>query len=401
METLFDLPDVAPFILVVDNEVSIVEEVIDLLSQCNIQCRSAVNAETALTILEEEPDITVLLTDIDLPGMNGLTLATNAQAARTDDAALEVVVLTAHSTVSHLTTALQVRAFDFIAKPVSFATLMEPLTRAHREAARRRQLLAETRQLRAMLDTSIINLKAGLAESKPDANCAERTRNTVKRVLHREILTALHQILGFADLIGITCDPETMGRLSDYTQPLSVAGIHLAEQTKMLVGLTEKDIVPTGSVFEQTNISDILDKIVVQVRRDATVAARHVISCECPDRLTFVTDPAALTGAVLRMVHAVISSGRSSGHVKLIASKITDGLRIVATDGAGDLSTALSHLQEPDIEATALKAPNAAVALGVAALHAIHLGGRLMVAHNKAQRTALVIDLPAEEMAEC
>jgi CheY-like chemotaxis protein len=73
----------SPEILVVDDEKNIRELVRTLLERAGYRVTEAADAETALQILEErmlEPNL--LLTDIVMPGMNGLALAAKAHHLR-------------------------------------------------------------------------------------------------------------------------------------------------------------------------------------------------------------------------------------------------------------------------------------------------------------------------------
>lgn len=63
-------------ILVVEDDGLIRLDLVDTLSNLGFEVFDAANADQALAIMENEPTIHALLTDIDMPGsMNGLQLA--------------------------------------------------------------------------------------------------------------------------------------------------------------------------------------------------------------------------------------------------------------------------------------------------------------------------------------
>jgi two-component system, response regulator PdtaR len=66
----------APIILVVEDEPLLRIDTIDMVEDEGFNTLEASNSQAALVILEQHPEISVLCTDIDMPGeMDGLALA--------------------------------------------------------------------------------------------------------------------------------------------------------------------------------------------------------------------------------------------------------------------------------------------------------------------------------------
>lgn len=79
-----DMPQ-RPVILVVDDEPLIRLYAVDVLTDAGFEALEAADATEAMALLEENAAITVLFTDINMPGpLNGLELARNVHAARPD-----------------------------------------------------------------------------------------------------------------------------------------------------------------------------------------------------------------------------------------------------------------------------------------------------------------------------
>ncbi|QJW88486.1 response regulator [Spirosoma taeanense] len=74
----------------------------------------------ALAIIREQPDIDVVLSDINMPGMDGLTLL--AKLLEVNPVARTVMV-TAYDDMSNIRTAMNRGAFDFVCKPIDFGDL--------------------------------------------------------------------------------------------------------------------------------------------------------------------------------------------------------------------------------------------------------------------------------------
>ena len=70
------MADKIPLILVVEDETLLRLLAVDLVEEANFTPLVAKNADDAFAILEEHPDISLLFTDIHMPGsMDGLKLA--------------------------------------------------------------------------------------------------------------------------------------------------------------------------------------------------------------------------------------------------------------------------------------------------------------------------------------
>src|SRR5438309_5844660 len=80
---------------------------------------SAEDAETGLKLLRDNP-IDLVLTDLKLPGMNGLEFL---QAVKRQNAALPVVVMTAFGSVETAVEAMKAGASDYVLKPFSLAEM--------------------------------------------------------------------------------------------------------------------------------------------------------------------------------------------------------------------------------------------------------------------------------------
>ena len=82
--------------------------------------RFARHGEEALEVLKEEPDIGLLLLDINMPVMDGLTLLNELRARRSPARA---VIVSAYGDMQNIRTAMNRGAFDFVTKPVDLNDL--------------------------------------------------------------------------------------------------------------------------------------------------------------------------------------------------------------------------------------------------------------------------------------
>ena len=157
----------------------------------------------ALAYLDGHRDTDMVITDINMPRMDGLTLLGKLQDGEDK---LSTVIVSAYGDMANIRTAMNHGAFDFLTKPINFSDLETTIkkTIAHVAAlreARERQAAAERAQ--ALLARYFSpNLVVSLAN---DASALTGGRR-------RDIATLFTDIAGFTPLVE-SLDPETLTRL--------------------------------------------------------------------------------------------------------------------------------------------------------------------------------------------
>ena len=101
------------------------------------------DGQEALTLLEQQPDIDLVLSDINMPGMDGLTLL--AKLAEINPI-IRTVMVTAYGDMGNIRTAMNRGAFDFLIKPINFQDLEATIEKTIRYT----QQLRESADLKAV-----------------------------------------------------------------------------------------------------------------------------------------------------------------------------------------------------------------------------------------------------------
>ncbi len=139
-------------LLIVDDEESQMEALRDTLSERGFDAVGHTSPHAAIKVLEVQ-DFDILLTDLMMPGMDGISLLRAAQAIRP---LLVGVVMTGHGTIGTAVEAMQGGAHDYILKPFKLSAVLPVLARAVavrdlrvRNAALQRRVDERTRELEA------------------------------------------------------------------------------------------------------------------------------------------------------------------------------------------------------------------------------------------------------------
>jgi adenylate cyclase len=186
--------------------------------------RFAHHGEEALTALSAEPDIELMLLDINMPVMDGLTLLSELRERRSD---VQAIIVSAYGDMTNLRTAMNRGAFDFVTKPVDLSDLEITVRKALANIAKLREM---DRQRMA----------------------AERARNNLSRYFSPnivELLAAQDEPLGagrretvavlFGDMVGFT-------RMAEVMAPEDVLALLREFHTRMTA-----EIFASGGIVDQ------------------------------------------------------------------------------------------------------------------------------------------------------
>lgn len=140
-------------ILVVDDEADletlIKQKFRKQIRQKEYEFLFAENGVAALNRLRDEPEVDIVLSDINMPEMDGLTLLTKINEL---SPIIKSVIVSAYGDMENIRTAMNRGAFDFITKPINF----EDLTLTMEKTLKHAQLLKET--LQAVKENNILKM---------------------------------------------------------------------------------------------------------------------------------------------------------------------------------------------------------------------------------------------------
>jgi class 3 adenylate cyclase/FixJ family two-component response regulator len=161
----------------------------------------AINGIDALEKIKEQPDLDVVLSDINMPEMDGLTLLTKLSEVRP---LLKAVIVSAYGDMENIRTAMNRGAFDFITKPINFEDLIITVEKTIKQAFQVKETLKAIKEnniLKMYVDETVLNFM-GSQEYESTVMKSEAIEGTVI----------------FIDICGFTSMSET-------TEPDKVVGL--------------------------------------------------------------------------------------------------------------------------------------------------------------------------------
>lgn len=109
----------------------------------------AINGKDALTKIASNPDIEIVLSDINMPEMDGLTLLGKINES---NPLLKTIIVSAYGDMDNIRKAMNTGAFDFVTKPVNFEDLALTIEKTIKHV----QMIRET--LQAVKENNILKM---------------------------------------------------------------------------------------------------------------------------------------------------------------------------------------------------------------------------------------------------
>jgi DNA-binding NtrC family response regulator len=131
-----------PVVLIVDDEETIRKLLKARFERDGFRVVTASSAEEAKKVVDSTPDLGVIVTDIRMPGQDGLTLTAEVKESHKH---LKIIVMTGHGEKSTAIRALRIGATDYLEKPFDIEEMTHAVTRTVNEyklEMRNREILA-------------------------------------------------------------------------------------------------------------------------------------------------------------------------------------------------------------------------------------------------------------------
>jgi adenylate cyclase len=117
----------------------------------------AVNGNDALDKILLNPDVDIVLSDINMPEMDGLTLLSRLAES---NPLIKAVIVSAYGDMENIRTAMNRGAFDFITKPINFEDLSLTMEKTIKHVAQIRETLKAIKEnniLKMYVDETVLN----------------------------------------------------------------------------------------------------------------------------------------------------------------------------------------------------------------------------------------------------
>ncbi len=383
-ETHLQEEDPCRRILVVDDNATNREMLVDFVNLLGHECRQASNGIDAMAIIEQWRPDTILL-DKQMPGMDGMQVL-EALSENEELRHIPVILLSGMDDLNTVTEALEAGAVDFMAKPFNPAVL-----RARLSSSLERKALRDRERL----------LLHSLEKSYRDLQASENGRQALTDMIVHDLGNPLSIIKMNAELIAMTASAGTdipTDALMQRIGPISAASGSMDTMIQSILDLSKMEAGLLEPATERVDVAALLTALHTRFEQMAT-DAQVVISLDVPSSCLVETDPVLLERMVSNLLTNAFKYAHGARDVLLSVTATDDAFEVaVADNGAGIPDHLHERIFDSFYQARSREsgAPRAGVGLGLAfcRMAAQVQGGSIWVENNTPQGTRFVFSLP-------
>lgn len=361
-------------VLVVDDERNFADILTDRLTARGVRAQTAYNGQQALDMLKAHAPEVVLL-DINMPGMDGLTTLRHikARSPRT-----EVILLTADTALSTAVAGMKLGARDYLLKPADIEVLLGAIGEAEERRAERlaRQRMAEAAKLAALGEMA-------------------------KGVGH-EINNPMHVMLNEAGWIKELLNEPDL-KASPHHGELVAAAERIQEQARRCKAITAKLLTLRCSLdtrVPDTDLPELIGDLLKERQERLTALGIHVALDLSAARPKLNAPRSEWEQILANMIdNALDAMQDTGGDLRIAAVKDADTLTVTVADtGRGIEAHVLPKIFEPFFST---KEVGQGMGLGLAICHGIveAMGGEISVQSTPGAGSVFTIRIPLDTAA--
>jgi signal transduction histidine kinase len=230
-----------PHVLIVDDDLALLRALPEALrlrmSELNVDTCDSAHAALSLIALV---DYDAIVTDLKLPGMDGLALLAEIKALRPQTPAL---LITGHGEHDLAVKALRGGAYDFIQKPIEREYFVAALSRA----VQLRQLRRRLEEQQATLEQHAVDLERTVEARTHELREANRIKDEFLAVMSHELRTPLNSILGWAHMV----------RTGALDEPTAKRALLTIERNTKLLGEMIEDLLDVSRIMTGKLLLDV------------------------------------------------------------------------------------------------------------------------------------------------
>lgn len=321
-----------PHVLIVDDDVALLQALPEALElrMGPISVDTCDSADGALERIAAT-DYDAIVTDIKMPGMDGLALLNEIRQLRPQTPAL---LITGHGEHDLAIRALRGGAYDFIQKPIEREYFVAALHRAIQV----RKLSQRIDEQRSALERHAVELERTVEERTHELREANRIKDEFLATVSHELRTPLNSILGWAHLLRTgSLDLDTGGRalqtIERNTRLLAQIIDDLLDVSRIITGKLLLDVRPV-------DLAPLVQAALDAVRPAIDAKKIEVIVTLDPLGSAISGDPNRLQQIVWNLLSNAIKFTPSGGSVAVSVQRIDSNAVITVRDTGEGISPA-------------------------------------------------------------
>ena len=279
----------------------------------------AENGRHALEVLDEN-DVDLVLTDINMPEMDGLSLLSKLNET---DYFLKTVIVSAYGDMQNIRTAMNLGAFDFITKPIDFQDLEITMLKTIKHILQLRQTAETLREN----DT----LKIYLSEIQAQKKLKDRFFSIISHDL-RGPVSSFH---GITQVFKMYLEKGKYDQLKHTLTEVDKASTNLSRLLDNLLNWASQELSEIPYNPEIINVKSMIDELFEGFESAAN--AKHInLKNEVDGSIETWSDVNSTVTIFRNLIHNALKFTQEGGGIIVSAAKEEDQVKIsVADSGVG------------------------------------------------------------------
>jgi len=303
------LSDSARMVLLADDDPVMRELASAKLKEAGYSVTTAEDGAEALALLKQM-DADLVISDIDMPNMNGYELT---EAIRKDETLCEipVMVITASDQSDAVDRAFASGATSFLAKPMNWSLFHHAVKFVLRASDDRRDLKA----------------------AKDQAEAGARFKDSLMSVMSHELRTPLNAIIGFGQILAERFDQQQDNMHNEYAEYIIDGGRRLLNSVSDMLLASDARSGPIGINETDVCLGDIMEEALGSIEKTLRLAEVTPVQRLCSENLEICCDRGLVAKAVRKLVDNSVKFSPKGVSVVIGAALTRSGdLAIVVKD---------------------------------------------------------------------
>jgi signal transduction histidine kinase len=332
----------------------------------------------ALTVLAANQDVDLVVTDINMPRMDGLTLLQKLQETEGN---LSTIIVSAYGDMANIRTAMNRGAFDFLVKPIDFLDFETTIAKTIRHV----DVLREARRR---------EVENQWLES------ASQNKSLFLASMSHELRTPLNAIIGLTEMMLANAVRFGTEKAQEPLRRIQAAGTHLLSLINQVLDLSKIEAGKLELNPQIVPLAPLIDEVVGTARQLAEQNQNRLVVEASDDLGSLTVDPMRLRQILLNLLSNACKFTKQ-GEVALQARRLNDQRDwielAVADSGIGMTTDQLGKLFEEFTQAeasTAQRYGGTGLGLAISRKLARMMGGDVTVASEPGKGSVFTVRLP-------
>jgi len=366
-------------LLIVDDEADFRAALARRLEKRGAVVTQAANGEEALASLAKE-SVDVVLLDVRMPGMDGLTVLERIRQAHPDT---EVILITGNVSTQEGVAGIKAGAFDYLTKPIELEHLVGKIRQAFDKLLRVQEQAKETR-FRARMEQQLVAADRLAALGTLSAGTAHEINNP---------LAIINDAAGWLKS-RVAKEPALS---ADMRRDMDLALGKIENSVKRARQITHQLLTfcrQTDAAIKEFDLSELATEVLDLTRKTAVEFQAETAVVRSSGSLRIWSDPSQVRQVLINLVTNGLQAVGPGGTVSLTISADNDWLEVLVKDnGPGIPPENLDKIFEPFFTT---KPPGEGTGLGLSVSRGIveKLGGRIEVESKLGAGAAFKVVLP-------